>query len=153
MATSTWLVGAIVPALLASALAQEPQERSVPKDSDRLTLTGCVNNRTFITASTPEHESSGSSIGEGRRFRLAGPGKMLDDIKARKGRMVQITGLVKKSAVSGPGGIAIAGGRVRIGGRQPQTSIATDPTRDPAYNQAVLDVEGWNQLADPCPTR
>ena len=134
----------MVPAIAAA------QEREPPKDSERLVITGCVNNRTLISASTAEHESIKSGVAEGRRFRLAGPGKVLDEIKARKGRMVEITGLVKKSDVAGPGGIKIAGGRIRIGGQQPQTSIASDPTRDPAYNQVVLDVEGWRPLAEPC---
>ena len=136
--------------ILVAPAAAVAQEREPPKDSERLTITGCVNNRTLIAASTAEHETIKSGVAEGRRFRLSGPGKMLDEIKARKGRMVEITGLVKKSDVADPGGIKIAGGRIRIGGQRPQTSIASDPTRDPAYNQAVLDVEGWRPLAEPC---
>ena len=138
---------------LACAIAAVAQERDIPADSERLILSGCVNGRTFITAATEEGDRIRSGLAEGRRFRLGGPGKILDDIKARKGRMVEITGLVRKSQLGGPGGISIAGGRIRIGGRQPQTSIARDPARDPAYTQAVLDVEGWRALAEPCPAR
>lgn len=145
---------ALVASVLAwSVVAVSAQERKVPKDSERLILSGCVNGRTFITAAAEEGETNRSGMEEGRRFRLGGSGKLLDEINARKGRRVEITGLVRKSQLGGPGGISIAGGRIRIGGRQPQTSIATDPARDPAYNQAVLDVEGWRALAEPCPSR
>ena len=108
--------------------------------------------RAFISASSAEHEAIRSGIAEGRRFRLSGPEKILDEIKARKGRMIEVTGLVRKSQVEDPGGIKIAGGRIRIGGRAPQSPMA-DPTRDPAYNQVVLDVEGWRPLAESCSAR
>ena len=62
--------------------------------------------------------------------------------------MVEITGLVRKSDMAGPGGVSILGGRVRIGGATPR-----DPVRDPMYNQVVIDVEGYQLLPDPCPTR
>jgi hypothetical protein len=136
--------------LVAATAAIAAQEREPPKDSERLRITGCVNNRTLIAASTAERETAGEGVQDGRRFRLSGPGKLLDEIKARKGRMVEITGLVKKSDVAGPGGIQVAGGRIRIGGQRPQTSIASDPAHDPSYNQVVLDVEGWRPLAEPC---
>jgi hypothetical protein len=73
---------------------------------------------------------------------------VLDDIKKRQGTMVEITGLVRKSDLSGPGGVTMLGGRVRIGGA-PQR----DPVRDPMYNQIVIDVEGFQLLPDSCPTR
>ena len=73
---------------------------------------------------------------------------MLDDIKAREGSMVEITGLVRKADMAGPGGVTILGGRVRIGGATPR-----DPVRDPMYNQVVIDVEGYQLLPDQCPDR
>ena len=61
-----------------------------------------------------------------------------------------MTGLVRKAALKGPGGIGIAGGRIRIGGGVPQS-----PTGDPShtvtgYEQPVLDIEGWRQLGENC---
>jgi hypothetical protein len=134
--------------ILAAASPAIAQEREPPKDSERLTITGCAYNRTFISASTAEHETIKSGVAEGRRFRLSGPGKLLDEIKARKGRMVEVTGLVKKSDVADPGGLKIGGGRIRIGGQGP-----SNPSNDSAYSQAVLDVEGWRVLAESCPDR
>ena len=64
-----------------------------------------------------------------------------------------MTGLVRKAALKGPGGIGIAGGRVRIGGGAPVSSSG-DPTRTAqGYEQPVLDVEGWRQLGENCSVR
>ena len=126
------------------------QERPVPSDSARVAIPGCAKGRTFIVASTPEHEPTRSDIAPGRRFRLSGPKDVLEDIKKHEGRLIEVTGLVRKNALKGPGGIGIAGGRVRIGAGVPQS-----PTGDPAhtvtgYEQPVLDIEGWRQLGENC---
>lgn len=128
------------------------QEREIPRDSERISIPGCAKGRTFIVASTPEHEPVRSELAPGRRFRLSGEKKLLEDIKRREGMMIEVTGLVRKAQLAGPGGVSVAGGRIRIGGSVPQDPISS-PTRDPGYNQAVLDVEGWRQLTEPCPTR
>ncbi|HKO33146.1 MAG TPA: hypothetical protein VJY85_05320, partial [Candidatus Limnocylindria bacterium] len=111
---------------------------------------GCSKDRTFIVAETPEHEPRQVEIAPGRRFRLSGEKDVLNDIKKREGRMIEVTGLVRKADLKGPSGIAVAGGRVRIGAGMPQS-----PTGDPAhgvtgYEQAVLDVEGWRLLGENC---
>lgn len=93
-----------------------------------------------------------TSVAPGRRFRLSGPKKVLDDIRARQSYMVEVTGLVRKAQLNAPGGIAIAGGRVRIGGGLPQASTQ-DPRRDPLYNETVIDVEAWRLLESECPKR
>src|SRR6185436_17354753 len=69
--------------LVAATAAIAAQEREPPKDSERLRITGCVDNRTLIAASTAERETAGEGVQDGRRFRLSGPGKLLDEIKAR----------------------------------------------------------------------
>lgn len=129
------------------------QERKVPKDSTRVSIPGCSKGLTFIVAQSPEHEPVRSDVEAGRRFRLSGPKKVLNDIKIHEGSMVEVTGLVRSSQLAGPGGIAIAGGRIRIGGALPQDPIYADARRDPLYNQVVIDVESWRQLPDPCPAR
>jgi hypothetical protein len=90
----------------------------------------------------------------GTRLRLNGPRKLLDEIKRqeRQRSMIEVTGLVRKSQAGGPGGVAIAGGRIRIGGAMPRDPI-NDPARDPAYNQIIVDVESWRPLPDSCPAR
>jgi hypothetical protein len=141
---------AVALALASAALvgAQE-RERDVPKDSERISIPGCARGRNFIVGARPEHEPVRSDIEPGRRFRLSGPKKVLDDIEAREAYMVEVTGLVRKGQLAGPGGISIAGGRVRIGGQQPRVGMG-DTRRDPMYNVVVLDVESWRALAEEC---
>jgi hypothetical protein len=129
---------------LAAALALHAQEKPAPSDSERVSLPGCAKNRTFVVAEGPEHEPRQTVIAPGRRFRLAGPKDILDDIKRREGRVIEVTGLIRKAAIS-PSGIAIAGGRIRIGGSVPRQPIF-DPARDPAYNQSVIDVSSWRLI-------
>jgi hypothetical protein len=146
---ATAMTAVIVPVLilLASGTAAA-QERPVPSDSSRITIPGCARDRTFVVTQPEGHEAHASGIQPGRRFRLSGPRRVLDDIRKREATMVQITGLVRKSDLAGPGGVSILGGRVRIGGATPR-----DPVRDPMYNQTVIDVEGFQLLPDPCPAR
>jgi hypothetical protein len=133
---------------LAGAVAA--QERPVPGDSARVAIPGCAKGRAFIVSESPEHEPAQLAIAPGRRFRLSGPKEILNDIKKYEGRLIEVTGLVRKNALQGPGGIGIAGGRVRIGGGSPVASTG-DPTRSvQGYEQPVLDVEGWRQLGENC---
>ena len=133
---------------LVASLAAAAQERPVPSDSSRITIPGCARDRAFVVGQPDGHEIGASGIQPGRRFRLSGPRRVLDDIRKREATMVEITGLVRKSDMAGPGGVRMFGGRVRIGGALPR-----DPVRDPMYNQVVIDVEGFQLLPDPCPAR
>ena len=126
------------------------QERPVPSDSARVAIPGCAKGRAFIVSKSPEHEPAQTDIAPGRRFRLSGPKDVLNDIKKHEGRLIEVTGLIRKAALQGPGGIPIAGGRVRVGAGLPQA-----PTGEPSrtltnYEQPVLDVEGWRQLDENC---
>jgi hypothetical protein len=138
--------------LVLSAGMGGAQEREVPKDSERLSLRGCARGRTFIVAPRSEHEPVRSDVEPGRRFRLSGPKKLLDGIKAREVNMIEVTGLVRKSQLAGPGGVAVAGGRIRIGGALPQDPIHSVHS-DPRYNEVVMDVESFQSLAEECPSR
>jgi hypothetical protein len=123
----------------------------IPKDSELVSLQGCADDRTFIVAPRSEEQPGTLEIEPGRRFRLSGPRKLLDEIKVRERTKVEVTGLVRKSDIAPPQGLALFGGRVRIGGaRVPQDPIA-DPRRDPAYTQAVIDVRSWRPLTGDCP--
>jgi hypothetical protein len=124
------------------------QERPVPSDSTRITVPGCAKDRLFVVQEAEGRENTAKDIAPGRRFRLSGPRRVLNDIRKREASMVEITGLVRKADMAGPGGVKLLGGRVRIGGVSPR-----DPIRDPMYNQIVLDVEGFQVLPDACPAR
>jgi hypothetical protein len=127
----------------------EFQERDVPKDSQLVTIRGCANGRAFIVGARSEDNPGTLEIAPGRRFRMSGKKELLEDIKRHERMGVELVGLVRKSDLSGPGGIAIAGGRVRIGGAMPRTGVG-DVSRNPNYSQPVIDVESWRSLPESC---
>ena len=146
----------LLPALvmLASGALLAAQEREVPKDSTRITVPGCADGRTFIVAAREGHDPTSGDLAPGRRFRLSGKKDILNDIEKREGMMVEITGLVRKAELAGPGGITTGGGRVRIGGGAPQAQGGSpNRTLTGGTTDAVLDVEGWQRLPESCPNR
>jgi hypothetical protein len=66
--------------------------------------------------------------------------------------MVEVTGLVRKSDLERPGGVSLFGGRVRIGGPQPQAPLS-DARRNSNYSEVVIDVESFRPLPESCPSR
>jgi hypothetical protein len=138
----------LVGMLLATGLLAA-QERKIPKDSELVSLRGCADGRTFIVGPRTEDQPGTLSVDPGRRFRLNGSKKILDEIKARERSVIEVTGLIRKSDVNPPQGVGVLGGRVRIGGAVPRDPIS-DPARDPAYNQAVMDVESWRVMPGEC---
>lgn len=135
-----------------AAVAAPAQERKVPDDSARISIAGCADGRVFVVAEAAGHEPTNNNIQPGRRFSLSGKKKLLSDIKKHDSQMIEVTGLVRRADIGGPGGIALGGGRVRIGGGPPREPIG-DVSRIPVVEQAFLDVESWRQLPGSCRTR
>jgi hypothetical protein len=127
------------------------QERKVPGDSVRVSIPGCAKGSAFVVTASPEGDRTSTEVVTGRRFRLTGKKDLLNEIKKREGTMVEVTGIIRKSDLSGPGGISLGGGRVRIGGGPPLDSGVGGPARAPQSANAIIDVEGWRPLADSCP--
>lgn len=140
------LITAVVALATGVVLAQE---KPVPKDSERLTVAGCGYDRLFIVDFSPEHELPRTNLKPGRRLRLSGPKALLAEIKARKGSMIELTGLMRKSDLIEEG-VSMAGGKVRMTGRSP-VGATGGPTS--GVTQAVIDVESWRLLNAPCPDR
>jgi hypothetical protein len=149
----------LLPVLLlvsAAALAAQEQEKKVPNDSQRITVPGCANGRTFIVAAREGHEPTSGELAPGRRFRLSGNKDVLKEIEKREGMMVEVTGLVRKTDLAGPGGLSTGGGRVRVGGGAPQSQVGGGPASGAltgVKTDAVLDVEGYDRLPESCPSR
>jgi hypothetical protein len=135
---------ALLVGLLGTAGAQE---RPVPSDSTRITVSGCARRSLFVVRWRDDHEPISGEIGEGRRFRLTGRKDVLDDVRKREGSMVELTGLVRKNAVSPPQGISVGGVRIGIGAPQQPMS---DPARTPDMYQPIFDVESYRLLPDSC---
>ena len=126
------------------------QEKPVPKDSTRLTVPGCAYDRLFLVDISPEHEMPRTDLKPGRRLRLSGPKKLLEEIKAHPGDMVELTGLMRKSDLVEQG-VGLAGGKIRImPGRSP---VGATGGPDSTVTQAIIDVESWRLLNATCPAR
>jgi hypothetical protein len=134
--------------LLGVGLAAQ-EERPVPKDSVRVSIPGCSKGSAFVVTESPEGERTSVEIKTGRRFRLTGKKELLNEIKAREGYMIAVTGIIRKNDLEGTG-VSLAGGRVRIGGGAPVSSGGS-PTQAPPSANAILDVEGFRPLGEPCP--
>lgn len=125
------------------------QERPVPKDSTRLSVSGCANGRAFTVGRDPTNESHAFELAEGMKLRLEGQKKVMGEIKAHEGSMIEITGLMKQSEVVQPG-VGLAGGRVRITPVMPSSRTSSPSTGTPI---PVFDVESYRLLNSSCAKR
>ena len=132
-----------------SLAAQE--EKPVPKDSVRISIPGCSSGSAFVVTESPEGERTSIEVKTGRRFRLTGKKDLLNEIKAREGYVIEVTGIVRRNDLQGSGGITLGGGRVRIGGGPPVAGTGANASRAPESMNAILDVEGFRPLGEPCP--
>ena len=143
---TTAAVIAIIVAFMSGPLVA--QEKPVPKDSMRVTVPGCTKGYVFTAGPKTEDQVGRSDVPEGMHLRMNGPKKMMAEIKAHEGSMIEITGLMKKGQY--PQDIAIGGG-VRItpstgaaSGSRPANTVAS-----PSY----IDVESWQPSVGNCPSR
>jgi hypothetical protein len=134
-----------VAALSTLLTAQEP--KPVPKDSVRVAIPGCTKGYIFTAGPRTVEEPGNFEIREGMHLRMNGPKKLMSEIKAHEGSMIEIIGLMKKGQYND--GVNIGGG-VRIG---PGPTGPSGRFPSPAANQIQIDVEGWRQIAGDCPSR
>jgi hypothetical protein len=150
-------VRSIIVAILAlTSTVAIAQERDVPEDSTRITVTGCLKGRMLTSVRREQPEPVTTPVEDGRRFRLTGQKKTLSQIQSQGDQLVQVTGLVKLAQLfPATQGIPIGGGgRIRLGGGPPNRDpTQVDPRRDPLANQTLLDVESWRPLPESCKGR
>jgi hypothetical protein len=82
-------------------------------------------------------------------LRMNGPKKLMNEIKAQEGSLIQIVGIMKKGQY-GPEGVGIGGG-VRVSPGAPQAAGGMAPYALP--RQTFIDVEGWRPANGFCPRR
>ena len=146
MRTTTVIIAAV--ALLSGRLVAQEQ-KPLPKDSVRVSIPGCTKGYIFTAGRRTQDEPGSVDIPDGMHVRMNGPKKMMAEIKAHEGSMIEITGLMKKGQYR-PDGVGIGGG-VRVspgpgftGGSLPGSPVAS---------QISIDVEGWRPVAGRCPSR
>jgi hypothetical protein len=135
-------------ALLSGRLVAQEQ-KPVPKGSVRASIPGCTKGYIFTAGRRTLDEPGSVSVPEGMHFRMNAPKKLIAEIKAQEGSMIEITGIMKTGQYK-PDGVAIGGG-VRVspgpglsGGGLPGSPVAS---------QIGIDVEGWRPVAGRCPSR
>ena len=140
--------------MVAAGVLLQAQERKVPKDSTRISVIGCAKGRSLTSMPRATAEPVSGAVEPGRRFRLSGPKKLLAEIRAKETQRVEVTGIVKVSQLSpATQGVPLGkSGRIRLGGGPPNRDpTQVDPSRDPLFNETVLDVESWRVLPESCP--
>ncbi len=130
------------------ALVSAQETKPVPKDSVRVSIPGCTKGYMFTAAPRTEEHAGSAEIPPGTHLRMNGPKKMISEIKAHEGSMIEITGLMKKGQLD-PSGVSLGGG---ITVTQPPTGYGGRPGI-PAANQIVIDLEGWRPITGECPER
>lgn len=140
--------------LLSAAPQQSPESKPVPKDSVEIATRGCLKGRVFTATPRPSDEgvTKGPDV-TGRHFRVAGKRDVMDLVKKYDGQLVEVVGIVLKSAVSDEGmGMKIGGARVMIG------APGSDPTRmntrtAPVGGVPTMDLSAVRFLSESCPIR
>jgi hypothetical protein len=137
-----------VAALMGVPAAQET--KPVPKDSVRVSIPGCTKGYVFTAGAHTIEQPASANVPEGMHLRMNGPKKMMGEIKAHEGSMIEITGLIKKGQFR-PDGIGLGGG-VSISPGGPPTAGSLSPP-SPGAGQAQIDLESWRPLASSCPSK
>jgi hypothetical protein len=134
----------LVTAPLAS---QQEEHRKVPKDSVLVTITGCLTGRVLKAADVRREDTTSGPVIRNHAFRVAGKKDVMNAVKENDGQRVEMTGLIRKSALMEPG-VKFRGGRVVVGGGTMASGSSNLP--DPAENVLVLDAWSLQSLGGSC---
>jgi len=138
----------IVAVAVSSASLGAQETKPVPKDSVRVSIPGCTKGYVFTAGRRTVDQPGSVDVPEGMHVRMNGPKKLMADIKAHEGSMIEITGIMKKGQY-GPDGVNIGGG-VRVSpGPAPGGGLSIGATT----RQIFIDVEGWRSIPGECPSR
>src|SRR5437773_1523021 len=97
------------------AAAQQETHPKVPKDSIYVTITGCLKGRVLKAADVRQEDTTSGVVVRQHSFRVAGKKDVMKAVKEEDGHRVELTGLIRKSALMEPG-VKFKGGRVVVGG-------------------------------------
>jgi hypothetical protein len=145
MRTTTVIIAAV--AVLGGRLVAQ-ERKPVPKDSVRVSIPGCTKGYIFTAGRRTQDEPGSVNVPEGMHFRMNGPKKMMAEIKAQEGSMIEVTGVMKKGQYK-PDGVGIGGG-VRVA---PGPDFTGGSLGSPVASQISIDVEGWRPVVGSCPSR
>jgi hypothetical protein len=134
--------------LLGAAARQDnPQERPrVPKDSIELVISGCLKGRILAVSDVRQTDVQSGPIVRSKSFRLAGKRDVMDAVKREDRHFVEVTGLVKRSALIEPG--VRVGKNIVLGGGSPVAGSGTRPS--PSEFVPVMDVSAVRLRSASC---
>lgn len=138
-------VALVLAAVPLTAAGQQEEHRKIPKDSVEVTVTGCLKGRVLSASDVRQTDVESGPRVRQNAFRLAGPKGLMKQVKENDGQRVEITGLIRKSALTEPG-MKFKGGRVVIGGG----SATPGSIPDPAENTVVLDMSAVQLVGGSC---
>lgn len=138
----------VLASLLATApiLAQQEEKPKVPKDSVMAVITGCIKGHVIHAADVRQTDTTSGVNITGHTFRISGKKDVMNVVKEKDGERVELTGLIKKSALI-ESGMKFKGGRIVVGGG---TSGGTGTLPSPAENVVVIDALTVTGLAGSC---
>jgi len=142
-------VAAILAFFIAAAPAAGQQEEhpKVPKDSIYVTITGCLKGRVLKAADVRQEDTTSGVVVRNHSFRVSGKKDVMQAVKEEDGHRVELTGLIRKSALMEPG-VKFKGGRVVVGGGT--MTSGSSPLPDPSENVLVLDAWTLQALGGSC---
>jgi len=133
-------------AILSGPLAAQ-DTKPVPKDSVRGSIPGCAKGNVFTAGPRTSDQVARLDVPEGMHLRMNGQKKLMAEIKAHEGSMIEITGLMKKGQYNQTG-INVGGG-VRITAGSSAAGRPVPYVASPSY----IGVESWHQVEGNCPSR
>ena len=145
MKTALTTLVVVLAGALGIAPAEAQEKPRVPDDSVELTVVGCLKGRSLTTVSRRGADvERGPYVGE-RTFRLNAKKDVLDEVKKRNRQLVEVVGLVKRSALDDKG---VKSGRIAIGGGSPVAGGGGIPHG--GENVPVMDVSSVRMRATSC---
>ena len=118
-------------------------------------MRGCANGRALVPMDIEGNVPTPRGL-VGRAIRLNGPKALIKDIEKQKGRLIEVTGIVRSSDLQPQGPSTTVGGmRVTVGGSSPTSMdpMRSDPTRQAMMNVVTMDASGFRVLETSCPAK
>jgi hypothetical protein len=145
----------VYPLLLLSILAalavpqstrDSKQERPrVPDDSIELMVIGCLKGRVLTTVANRQRDVEVGPFVGSRHFRLAGKREVMDEVKKHNGHLVEVVGIVKRSALDDKG---VTVGPATVRPASPPS--AAGRMSSPADNVDVMDASSVRLRSTSC---
>jgi hypothetical protein len=132
----------VIAALVPAARQERPR---VPSDSVEVVVIGCLTGRALKTADVKYVDTQSGPDVRSRTFRVAAKREVMKEIEKENGRLVEVTGIVKRSALDDTG--VRVGGRVEIGGGSPVSRSGIPSVAD---SVPVMDVSSVRARASSC---